>query len=439
MTSRGWQVPAACACALWFVTLSVSAQAAPDAAASAASVPVHLAQLEASVQRSQPWRRGRDARLLAARARIQAARAAYAPTISLLTDATLTPGQRIVEIDGYKVNAAFPIGTSGAFRPALRYGTMLDLRGNLYDFGRTRDVVAAAEAEARAEQADARHAEAESVRDVRGGYVRWASAHALWQIAERAHQVAAERLARTRAAIEEGARPEADLSAAESGDGFAQLELEGARSELESAREDLAFVAAAELPASAVPADDVLNATPVAKGESLGQKAQRDALREQRAAAHASARAHDHAFSPVVSASAQAGIQGLNDNVFPVYRVGLSVLVPLWDGGAEAALRGQARARAAQLSAQAEALERSAHRAHARGRTLKQQAERRIAIADKLLAVCLKRVSQLEAAAPLGAASYLELQDARNAASRAQTELVLARALRAQVLLGLEQ
>jgi hypothetical protein len=52
--------------------------------------------------------------------------------------------------------------------------------------------------------------------------------------------------------------------------------------------------------------------------------------------------------------------------------------------------------------------------------------------------VCRTRVSQLEAASPLGAASYVELAEARNAAARAETELVLARALRAQVLLGLD-
>jgi outer membrane protein TolC len=182
----------------------------------------------------------------------------------------------------------------------------------------------------------------------------------------------------------------------------------------------------------------VLSAAPVAAVEGSGQNARKEALREQRAAAEASARAHDHTFSPVLSASAQAGIQGLDDRQFPVYRVGVSVLVPLWDGGSEAALRAQARARAAQLGAQAEELERTARRTRERSRTLKNQAERRIAIADKLLAVCRTRVSQLEAASPLGAAGYVELADARNAASRAETELVLAQALRAQVLLGLD-
>jgi outer membrane protein TolC len=432
MKPRSWQLQRSMlALCLQLCTTALAAAQAP--------VPVRLAELETRAQAARPRQRLHDARLDSARARIAGARAAYSPTLNLVSELAMTPGQRIVKIGDYSVNASFPIGENGAFKPAARYSAMFDLRGTLYDFGRTSAVVDAAEAEARAEQAELQGAAAQSVRDVRAGYVRWATAHALWTIAQRAQQATAESLARTRAAIEEGARPAADQTAAESGEGFAQLELERALAELESAREDLAYLAAVDLAAAAVPADDVLGAVPIeSAGAELGQKARSDALREQRAAAQASARAHDHAFAPVLSANAQAGVQGLDDKVFPIYRVGVSLLVPLWDGGSEAAARAQAQARGAQLGAQAEQLERAAAQARARSRTLKDQADRRIAVADKLLAICRTRVAQLAAASPLGAASYLELAEARNSAARAETELVLARALRAQVLLGLE-
>jgi outer membrane protein TolC len=420
---------AAILCALLGLTSGALAQAQP----------VRLAELEARSHSAKPWQRGRDARIWGARARIQAARAAYSPSVSLIADASMMPGQRIVNINGYNVNATFPLGeSSDAFYPAARYGAMLDLRSNLYDFGRTRDAVDAAEAEARAEQADVQSSELQSQRDVRAGYVRWATSHALWLIAHSTQQAAAETLTRTLAAIEEGARPSADKTAAESGEGFAAIELERAAAELESARDDLAFLAAVELAEAAYPADDVLNATAFAAHSELGQKARLDALREHQSAARASARAHDHAYSPVISANAQAGVQGLNDKQFPVYKLGVSLIVPLWDGGSETAARAQAEARSAQLGAQAEELQRADTRARARSQTLKKQAERRIAVADKLLGICKTRVSQLEAATPLGAARYADLADARSAAARAQTELVLARALRAQVLLGLD-
>jgi outer membrane protein TolC len=51
---------------------------------------------------------------------------------------------------------------------------------------------------------------------------------------------------------------------------------------------------------------------------------------------------------------------------------------------------------------------------------------------------CRTRVSQLEEGYPLGAASLVEVVDARAQLQRAETELVLARALRAEALLSLE-
>lgn len=413
-----------------------------DTAQAAGGVPVRLARLETQALHARPWRRLTDARVQEARARIQIARAAYAPTLNLQSDVSLTPGQRIVDLQGYKVNAAFPLGQSGAFKPATRYGVMLDLRGNLYDFGRTSAAVAAAEAQARAEHAERRGSERQTVLDVRAGYLRWLTAHALWSIAQRAEQAAAERLARTRAALDEGARPPADVTAAESGEGFAQLELERARADLESAREDLSVVASVELDEAAFPADDLLHVVANGAEQASSPKAPPDtrvhALREQRSAAQASARVHDHAFQPVLSANAQAGVQGLNNNLFPVYRVGVSVVVPLWDGGAERANRAQSQARAAQLGAQAEQLERGLERAEQRRRMLLRQAERRIGVAEKLVEVCSARLSQLEDGWTLGAASYADLSDARSALSRAQTELVLAQTMRAQARLGLD-
>jgi outer membrane protein TolC len=443
MKRRSFQLQATVLGACVFAICSVAAAqarlggGAPDA--NAAGVPVHLLALEAGAKSARPWQRSRDARLQNARARIDAARAAYSPTLNLVTDASVGPGARIVDIDGYKVSAAFPLGTNGAFKPAARYGAMLDARGNIYDFGRTRAAVDAAEAEARADQADLRNAELQTVNDVRAGYLRWATAYALWSISQRAEQAATETLERTRAAIEEGARRSADLTAAQSGAGFAGLELERALSELESARDDLGYVATTDFAETAYPVDDVLNVQDMpALVPEQTQQARLQALREQRTAAEASARAHDHAFTPVLSANAQAGVQGLNESFFPVYRIGVSLLVPLWDGGTEAATRAQALARGAQLGVQAAELERAEVRAGKRSQTLQHQAERRIGVADKLVNTCRTRVSQLEAAAPLGAASYAELADARSALSRAETELVLARALRAQVMLGLD-
>jgi outer membrane protein TolC len=407
---------------------------------------VQLATLEAHAKKARGSLSGGDARIDEARARVQAARAAYAPSINLLGEASLSPGGRVITVDGYsddplktqpyKVAGSRTIGQDGAFTPTPRYGVTLDLRGNLYDFGRTASAVEAAEAQRRAAQADTQREEQQIVRDVRAAYVRWSTAYALWTLSERAAQAAGERQARTKAAIEEGAARSADRTAAESDAGFAQLELERARANLESAREDLGFLALVDLPADARPADDVLGAGLPAAREPE-QDASLRALQEQRRAAQATAEAHDHALAPVIGATAQAGLQANQSSVFPLYRVGINVSVPLWDGGADAANRGQARARAAQLSAQAAQYEQAREQRRKRGALIQAQAERRIGMAQQLVQLCSTRLSQLEEGYPLGAASFLDLADAQSALSRAQSELVLAQAMRAEAALEL--
>jgi len=255
-------------------------------------------------------------------------------------------------------------------------------------------------------------------------------------VSERAAQAADERAKRMQAAIEEGATRSADRTAADADSGFARLELERARANLESARDDLGFLSLVDLPAVARPADDVLQAgAPAAPAPS--DDASLRALQEQKRAAEATADAHDHAFAPVIAANAQAGVQGNMGNVFPLYRVGLSVSLPLWDGGAESANRGQARARAAELSAQATQYQQAREQRLKRSALLREQAERRIGVAKQLVELCGTRLSQLEEAYPLGAARFTDLADARAALSRAQTELVLAQAMRAEAALAL--
>lgn len=63
------------------------------------------------------------------------------------------------------------------------------------------------------------------------------------------------------------------------------------------------------------------------------------ALERRRAAARVSARSHAHPWAPVLSVTAEAGVYGQKATVFPSYRVGLKLSVPLSDGGVERARR----------------------------------------------------------------------------------------------------
>jgi len=414
---------------------------------------VRLQELEVHALRARPALAADDARILQAKARIDLARSAYAPTIMLMGDASMAPGHPLVSVipasqqlpvagapqpQTVLVAGSLPIDERGAFTPLARYGGMLDVRGNIYDFGRTGAAVDAAAAQRRAAQAEANRAARDVVRDVRLAYVRWATADALCTLAREAAEAAEKRSSSVAASIAEGARPSADRIAAQSETGFARLELERAAATLETARLDLGFVCIADLSPDAQPEPGVLaNATLNDPGAAKPDPALK-ALEEQHSAARASARVHDHAFAPVLGAQAQAGVQGTGTRVFPVYRLGINLSVPLWDGGADSAARAQAEAQAAEIAAQtAEYTHQKAHML-ARTQAAQAQALRRLALASELVALARTRLAQLEEGYPLGAATPKDLADARAAEQRAKTELVLAQAMRAEAQLGVE-
>jgi len=414
---------------------------------------IKLAELEARAVRARPSIGGADARIAEARARVAAAQSAYAPTLNLLAEASFSPGQRLVPFPydatnpnsdpttrDYKVAVITPFGAGNALTPVPRYGVSVDLRGNIYDFGRTSAAVDAAMAQHRAAEADAHRTTREIVRDVRAAYVRWATSYALHSLCERALHSAEERKQRAAASIEEGALRSADITAAESDLGFAKLELHRASADLDDAREDVGFMAGIPLGPEAQPADELLQlgAPPPTAANAKSVDPALQTLQEQRSAAKASARVHDHAFTPVLSASAQAGVQGQSGSVFPLYRLVVNMSVPLWDGGGDRAIRSQAEAQAAQLAAQAE--EYRAQREHMARRSAasRQNVQQRIATADELVRLCRLRISQLEEGRPLGAATAPDVAAARATLQRAETELVLAQAAQAQLALGLE-
>jgi outer membrane protein len=414
---------------------------------------IPLADLEVHALHARPSLAAGDARVAAAKARIDLARSAYSPTLNLLGDASISPGTQLVRLattaidssdpnfdskSEYLVGASRKLGQSGAFNPFPRYGVTLDLRGNLYDFGRTSAAVDAAHAQRRAAQADAQQSAREIVRDVRTAYVRWATAHALWSIARDAAKAAADRSARTSAAIEEGARPNADRIASQTEAAFSRLELERSSATLETARLDLGFVAVADLPEDAQPDPAVLRAGASPAAVEHEQDPSLVTLQEQRKAAQASARVHDHAFAPILGAQAQAGVQGQGTYIFPVYRLGINISVPLWDGGADGAARAQAQAHAAELAAQAADYTQARDHQRVRSEALQAQAARRIELAQELVQLTQARLAQLDEGYPLGAATLQELADARAGVQRANTELVLAQAMRAEAALDVQ-
>jgi len=435
---------------LWVLAAAVCTPARADV--------VRLSELEASALAHRPELDASEARVRQAKALIAQAESAYWPQLAAAADGSLSPGRQLIDLRDYVPALDKPFLISGsqgleedpgaAFLPQPRYGASVTARGNLYDFGRTSAAVRAASARKRASEADARARADAVLREVRAGYVRWALAHALWQVAEEARQRAEQQEARVSGLIAEGAAPTGDRTAALSQVNAARMESERAALELETARLDLTFATGRDLGAESAPEPELLEGAPAAAGEEP-EPAPIDlavlAVEQARDAARARAHAQGQNRAPVLGYRASAGfegqtssgIDGTDTKVFPSYALGVSLSVPLWDGGGTAAAEDHARAEVAELSADAAAERARARHRQARHRAQGAHAGRMLLLAEQALALAEARVVQLEGGETLGSAERAALLAAEAERSSARVNLIRARAQMAQLRLGL--
>ena len=201
----------------------------------------------------------------AARADIEKAESAYNPSLVLQAEAAVGPGRKLIRVVNeddqkeYLTSGTKPLGEEGAFNPSVRTQLGLELRGNLYDFGRTRAAVEASRARSAAVAAE-RGVTAQVILDaVRAAYLAWLGSSELLTFASQSAADAGERRARVQALITEGVRPAADLTPAQADEALAVLELERARGELRAAQLALQQAVGMALPAAAQPDRSVLD------------------------------------------------------------------------------------------------------------------------------------------------------------------------------------
>jgi outer membrane protein TolC len=412
------------------------------ASVSARAQVARLADLEESALRHAPAISASQARVAQANARVNRAQNAYYPTFALDATGSLAPGQKLIELEDinkekYWASGSRALNQGGAFTPQPRYGVLLGLRDNLYDFGRRRAAVEAASADRLAVQADVRATERGVRRAVRAAYLRWATAHALWALAQESARAAELREKRVLDLIHEGVRPQADSTAAAAQSAQAAIDAERAAADLDAARIDLGLTAHRDLTPQAKPEPELLSG----QAKSVPDKRQADptiaALAAQRGAAEANARMYNRASSPVLAASANAGVEGRTDTVFPVYAVGLSFSLPLWDGGISSAQCDEARAKAAEIEALATARRDAQRYGSKQTEAAKAHAARRIDLARRLVMLGESRLRELEAGEDLTAEGAANLAAAQVELARARLELVWAPSARAEARLGL--
>jgi outer membrane protein TolC len=409
----------------------------------AAQVVVKLGDLEALALKSRPALDAGAAHTRAAQADIDHAASAYYPTLGLEAQSSIGPGRQLIKVEDldhpgneYLVQGARTLGDgASAFAPRFRNDVGLELKGNLYDFGRTSAALNASRAARASAQAQEEAARRLIVVNVRGAYLAWLGASELFAIAQQASDEAEQRRAHVEALIGEGARPSADLTPARADAMLAKLELERANSDLRAARLGVEQAVGSPLPAQGEP-DRALLEAPALSAAPADDPALR-ALQLQQQAAREAARAEDNADNPLLSGVASAGVHSQDTSLFPSYAVGVNLAWPLWDGGKSEAAAGAARARADELGARMREQTEAKQAERDRAQLDTENAAARIATAQALLQIAAQRVREAEEAYDLGAATLDQVGQARALARRAKTEIVLAQLARADAALRL--
>lgn len=402
---------------------------------------VRLEELEANAVHRRASMDAAAHRTASARADARLSRSAYFPAVALGVEGSGSPGGRLVDVtdtngDKYLVSGSRRLGESGAFVPQVRYGAMLSLGGQLYDFGRTRAAVEAAEAHGSAVRAEERATRASVVREVRAAYLGWLEAVALHAASQKAVASARVRRDLVQARIETGVRPPSELGPVLYEEALALLGEKATSGQLTGARLDLERAAATPLDTAAVPDGSILERE--APRGRAHEAPSRVALEKRGAAAQAMVRVHEHGRAPVLSAGAEGGVRGQATDVFPMYRAFVSLSVPLWDGGAADSRATAARAEAAALQAEAREHRATLASAEKRAEIDLADAAERVRLAESLVSFATTRVRDAEARYEIGNEKIESVLEASAGLLRAERELILAKVFRAASALQLE-
>jgi outer membrane protein TolC len=410
-------------------------------ARAAAGEVVRLQDLEDQAVHQRAQVAGDRAEVAAARADADVARSAYSPTLAVNVFASGEPGGRLIHVNDrsgveYLVAGSRPLGAEGAFIPELRYGGLLSLQGRIYDFGRTRAGVVAADARVEAANARGRVSRIEIVNEVRAAYLDWLGAGLLHAVSRRALANSRARLELVQARVSTGTRPPSDLAPARYEQTLAEMDDFEARQRVENAKISLEHAAGAPLPKTAAPDASLLDREP--SRSEVRETPEIVALRRQRASALAMARYYEHGTTPVLSGTAEAGVRGQTTNVFPVYRALVSLVIPIWDGGAADAQAARAREEAASLDAKEREHRALVKSEHARAWNDWVGAAERLRLAESLYALAATRSRDAEERYSVGEGKIESVLETSAGLSRAEREVVLAKIYRTDAVLRLE-
>lgn len=423
------------------LTASALALAAASLAAPLSAKVVPLAELEQQALANRGSVLAERARVRAAGARVDIARAPLYPALGASAEAWAGPGGRlvrVVDVEGteYRVAGSRTLEDGeAAFTPEPRVSASLALSAQIYDFGRTRAAVSAARSELGAAEAAVSAERLAVVGEVRAAYLAWLGAHGARELARRDLEIATALKRALEGRIAEGTARAADLTAARFDEAGRALELAQIEAQLDAQRRTLERVLSGKLPADAEPDYGVLEESPARA--KAGSAPQVRALEAQRNAALETARAHRLAHAPVLAAGADAGIAAQGGELFPVYRVGVSLSMSLLDGGHASASSELATARADELAALARSARNDAALQTAQAEAELATLERQLGLAEQLLALAKQAVLEAEARNEEGQGGFELVSRARLQQTTAERGLFEARVARARARLRL--
>ncbi|MFZ1864351.1 MAG: TolC family protein [Polyangiales bacterium] len=417
----------------------LAAMAAPEVASAEV---VTLQQLEeVALQNRARWE-AVEATTERAAAEVDAARAGLKPTFLLNAEGAIAPGSYVEQVqttDGRVVNvrASPTVSESTAFRPNARYEATVAMRAPLYD-GQNRASIEAAEANEAAAQASSTASRQELLANVRVAYLDWLAADLEQDLAAASTKDASAQRKRIEERVAGGDIPPPDLDVARYQE--LQAELAGADSEarLAHARRAVEAAVGIELAPDAEPDPELLSIDAADSDSADSSDWNVQALERERDAARQEAQMYRRSRVPVLAVVGQTGLAGINSYAFPMYRLGLNLAVPLWDGGRAVALAHAADARAIELDARARDAELAEQDEHTQAMLDRSHAEKQLVLVDALVSVSERRVEQAQASYDLGEGSLDNVADARASLRDAQSRRVQIRVARAEAVLRLK-
>jgi outer membrane protein TolC len=415
-----------------------------------------LDEIEGKAQRERAELMERQAAIEKAQAEVGLAQAKSGATLGARVEGSLAPGGKLVAIPDpgheddrdydYLVQGSRAIGDQGALVPTPRYGAIFSGKITLLDFGRSALGVKAAQSALGAERAALLQAKVELVRGARGAYLGWLEAYQNWQLARRDAEVTHQRTASVKELISQGVRPATDATLSSYDEQVAGLRESRAARAAAASLQLLAASVQSELPPGSTPDLAVLEAPPEAPkpqapaaakapakpGSALkpaaadSSDAQLGALKQQRDAALSAARAADRGAAPVLDVGADLGVQGVQDHVFPVYKAGVTLSMPIWDGGVGKAQAAVHRAEARGVEARMQATERRIRAEQDAARDRLQAAAEDLRLSNELLTTAELLLSQAEQHYRAGSDTLERVLNAQRSLLQARREVLTA-------------